>query len=100
MMPPCRSRPLPIRKDVFVATKQATHGTRIEFVDRLRGYRFASDVRGSSGRPEVHVWHTHDTVIVDLPGGGKLSDAKLATLQEESGGFVHPRSTSRTSAPG
>jgi hypothetical protein len=84
-----------------MATRQSnSNGTRIEFVDRLRGYRFASEIRRSSGRPEVHVWHTHDTVIVDLPGGGKVSEAKLAALQEESGGIVQSRTTTRTAAPG
>ena len=71
----------------MITTTQATNSTgmQAEFVDRLRGYRFAAEIRRSGAYPDVRVWHTHATVVVDLPGA-RASDASLASLNAESGG--------------
>ena len=76
-----------------------TTGMRVEFVDRLRGYRFAAELRKTDSAREVRVWHTDGKVIIDLPGV-RGTDARRAALAEESGGVVHPAQTSRPARPG
>ncbi len=61
-----------------------TTGTRLEFVDRLRGYRFAAELRRSGGSPKVGVWHTHQAVVVDL-ANRHPSEAALAMYQAARG---------------
>jgi hypothetical protein len=66
---------------------QAT-GTRLEFTDRLRGYRFAAELR-HAGEPGMSVRHTEERVLVDLPGS-KPTEAAMAELQLASGAVVKP----------
>ncbi len=55
---------------------------QVEFRDRLRGYRFASALRGSGAHPGVRIWHTNETVLVSLVAG-RTSDASLTMLRDE-----------------
>lgn len=76
-----------------------TTGLRVEFVDRLRGYRFAAELRKTDSEREVRVWHTDGKVIIDLPGV-RGTDARRLALAEESGGVVQPAPAGRTRGNG
>jgi hypothetical protein len=74
-------------------------GPTVEFADRLRGYRFATELRASEGTPGVRVWHTHDRVIVGL-SSRRPSAASLAMIQAASEVAVQPEMTRNLEAPG
>ena len=76
------------------AMSQAPTGMRVEFIDRLRGYRFAAELRKSGAYHDVHVWHTLGSVVIDLPAA-RGTDARRAILQAESGGIVEPSRPTR-----
>ena len=63
-------------------------GTRLEFKDRLRGYRFAAELR-AAGEPGMSVWHTEARVLVDMPKA-KPTESAMAELQQASGAIVSP----------
>lgn len=65
-------------------------GTRVEFVDALRGYRFAEELRRSRGFREIRVWHDDATVVV-VPSNAGTNDAGRALLQSPPGGIVSNR---------
>jgi len=60
------------------------HAMRGEYLDRLAAYRFASRLRASGAGPDVHVWHTSESVIVELVGG-RPSDASHLLFAAETG---------------
>jgi hypothetical protein len=60
---------------------------RVEFVDGLRGYRFANELRRRQGHPNLHVWHSNATVVVEFPERWE-SEEGIAALVAESGGIV------------
>ena len=64
------------------------NGTRLEFKDRLRGYRFAAELR-AAGEPGMSVWHTEEKVLVDMPKAVP-SEAAMAQLHAASGAVVVP----------
>lgn len=65
-------------------------GTRVEFADPLRGYRFAEELRQSRGFKDVRVWHDDATVVV-VPSNAGSNDAGRALLQSPPGGIVSNR---------
>lgn len=60
---------------------------RVEFVDALRGYRFATEMRRRMGHPNLHVWHRNATVLVEFPEEWESREG-IAALVAESGGLV------------
>ena len=72
-------------------------GMRVEFIDRLRGYRFADELRRSGPHTDVRVWHSNARVVVNLPTA-RATDANLALL-EESGGIMQPTRRSERALP-